>query len=147
MSAFVDIQQGRWALAFHQPFGPYFRPMPEHLEGFAHRGGGWDNCRPSEIFVIHKIEKVMPKTYTSSGNDDRHVSDGDRLDRIMVIATGPTREAMLALRDKIYAVGVETDDAIETEMARRVEKFAARKQAAAERKIHRLLPQHFGRQV
>lgn len=147
MTALVEIELGQWVLAFQQPFGPYTRDMPKHLEGFAHRGGGWDSCRPSEIFVIHKVEKVMPKTYTSSGNDSRHVFDGDRLDRILVIAAGASRESMLALRDKLFAIGVETDDAIEAEMHRRIEKFAARKQTAAEGKIHRLLPQHFWRQA
>ncbi|WP_455918779.1 hypothetical protein [Ensifer canadensis] len=147
MTGFVHIQPGQWALAFDQPYGPYLRPMPEHLEGFASRGGGWESHRPSEIFVIHQVEKVMPKTYTSTGNDSRHVSDGDRLDRMLVIATGPSPELMLALRDKLFAIGVATDDAIEAEMYRRVEKFAARKRAVAEGKIHRLLPHHFGRQI
>ncbi len=139
----VDIKPGQWVLAFHQPFGPYVREMPQHLEGFAHRGGGWDNCRPSEIFLIHQVDRVMPKTYTSTANDSRFVKDEDRLNRITVIAAGPSKESMIALRDKLYAIGVETDDAIEAEMYRRIEKFAAKKRGAAERKIHRLLPHHF----
>lgn len=136
MSALVDIKPGQWVLAFDQPFAPYFEPMPQHLENFAKRGGGWESCRPSEIFHVHQADRVMPKTYTSAGNDSR-------LDRLTVIAVGPTKESMIALREKLYAIGVEADDAIEAEMYRRIEKFAAKKRAAAERKIHRLLPHHF----
>ncbi|MBK5566900.1 hypothetical protein [Ensifer sp. SSB1] len=136
MSAVVVIKPDQWVLAFNQPYGPYFEPMPQHLENFARRGGGWDNCRPSEIFLVHQIDRVMPKTYTSAGNDSR-------LDRVTVIAAGPSKESMIALRDRLFAVGVETDDAIEAEMYRRIERFAAKKRAAAERKIHRLLPHHF----
>jgi hypothetical protein len=119
--------------------------MPQHLEYFASRGGGWENCKASEIFLIHQVERVMPKTYTSVGNDSRYVNDGDRLYRATVIAAGTLRESMIAIRDKLYAIGVETDDRIEAEMYRRIEKFAARERAKAERRIHRLLPQFFGR--
>ena len=147
MNTFVDIKPGQWALAFFQPFGPYFREMPEHLEGFARRGGGWDNCEPAEIFQIHQIVKVMPKTYISSGNKGRYVSDGDRLDRLTVIAAGSSREKMIELRDKLYAIGVETSDAIETEMYRRIAKFAERKEAQAQKRIHRMFPEIFGREA
>lgn len=143
MSTIVAIKSRQWVLAFHQPFGPYVREMPQHLEGFAHRGGGWGNCRPSEIFLIHQVDRVMPKTYTSTANTSRFVQDEDRLNRITVVAAGPSKESMIALRDKLYAIGIKTDDAIEAEMYRRIEKFAANKRAAAERKIHRLLPHHF----
>lgn len=145
MTALVHIEPGQWVLAFHQGYGPYMRPMPQHLESFVCRGGGWESCRASEIFLIHQVERVMPKTYTSIGNDSRLVDDGDRLDRMTVIAAGSARESMLALRDKLYAIGVETDDRVEAEMYRRIEKFAAKERAKAERKIHRLLPLFFGR--
>lgn len=143
MSAFVDMKAGQWVLSFHQPFGPYVRTMTEVLEGFAVKH--WmDSFSKEETFFVAEVQKVMPKTFVPV---EPQKYEGDRISRCQVIAACRTKEAALALRDKLFAIGEEAGEAIEKEMYRRIEKFAAKKRAAAERKIHRLLPQHFGRQA
>ncbi|MGT2444491.1 hypothetical protein ACU4I5_18705 [Ensifer adhaerens] len=148
MSAFVDIKPGQWVLAFSEYYGPQVREMPEHLESFSKRGGGWDSHRASEIFHVYEVIDVNPvpyhpRTYTIGQSvTHRNAYLKEWQYRGAVIAAG-TKEKMIALRDALYAIGAETDDAIEAEMYRRVEKFAAKKRAAAERKIRRLLPHHF----
>ncbi|MCS3741970.1 hypothetical protein [Rhizobium sp. BK661] len=145
MTKLIDIKPGQWVLAFYEPYGPMFKAMPEHLEMFAHRGGGWDSHRKTEMFHIHRVSSVKPKTYLSDERIDHpYAYQKERLWRSHVISAGPSKETMITLRDKLFAVGVETSDLIEAEMYRRIEKFAARKRAAAERKIHRLLPHFFG---
>lgn len=67
MTPLVDIKPGQWALAFDQP---YFFPgsdMAEWLEKFVCRGGGWDSHRAAEIFLVHRVETVKPKTYFADG--------------------------------------------------------------------------------
>ena len=144
MTAFVPIEAGQWVLAFHQPYGPYLRPMPEHLEMFAHRGGGWDNHRKEDIFFVLQVQKVMPKTFVAIGAV-RLIHEGERLPRSHVIAACQSEAAAIALRDKFFAIGVAASDKIEAEMYRRIEKFAAREEAKAVRKVHVCLPHIFGR--
>jgi len=145
MTKLIDIKPGQWVLAFCESYGPMFRAMPEHLEMFARRGGGWDSHRATEIFHIHRVSNVKPKSYFADERIDHPFAfRKERLWRCYVIAAGSSKESMIQLRDKLFAVGVETSDQIEAEMYRRIEKFAARKRAAAERKIHRLLPHFFG---
>jgi hypothetical protein len=141
MSAFVDIKPGQWVLAFHQSFGPYYRSMQETLEGLAFKH--WmDSFRKEEIFFTIEVAKVMPSTFIAVGSVS-YIREGARIPRAQVIASHRSEADALALRDKLFAIGAETGEAIEKEMYRRIEKFAARKRAAAERKIHRLLPHHF----
>lgn len=67
MTPLVDIKPGQWALAFDQP---YFLPgsdMAAWLEKFVCRGGGWDSHRADEIFLVHRVETVKPKTYFADG--------------------------------------------------------------------------------
>lgn len=146
MTEFVPIEPYQWVLAFHQPYGPYLRAMPEHLEMFAHRGGGWDSHRKEEIFLVHQIKQVMPKSYVAVGAS-RFVRDGERLPRMCVIASCQSEAAAIALRDKFFAIGLKTSDKIEAEMYRRIEKFAAREEQKAVRKVHACLPHIFGRTV
>ncbi|NTI22023.1 hypothetical protein G6M87_09125 [Rhizobium rhizogenes] len=151
MKAFIDIKPGQWVLAFDEHYGPHEREMPEHLEMFSKRGGGWDSHGVSEIFHVYEVIDAKPKPYHprtyTIGQSVAHPRAylRDRQYRGNIIAVG-TKETMIALRDRLFAIGEETDDAIEAEMYRRIEKFAERKHADAERKIRRLLPQHFGRQ-
>jgi hypothetical protein len=148
MSAFVDIKPGQWVLAFNEPYGPCVRDMRGHLELFSHRGGGWESHRASEIFHVYEVldtkpARYHPRTYTigqSVTSPNAYLKE--RQWRGNIIAAG-TKEKMIELRDRLFAIGEETDDVIEAEMYRRIEKFAERKRAAAERKIHRLLPHHF----
>ncbi|OWV87345.1 hypothetical protein ATY75_03275 [Rhizobium sp. N122] len=148
MTVFVDIKPGQWVLAFNEPYGPQMRDMPEHLEMFSNRGGGWESHLVDEIFHVYEVADVKPKpyhprTYTIGQSITRpRAYLRERQYRGNVVAVG-TKEKMIALRDRLFAIGEETDDRIEAEMYRRIEKFAARKRAAAERKIHRLLPHHF----
>jgi hypothetical protein len=148
MTSFVDIRSGQWVLAFNDPYGPHGCEMQEHLEKFCRRGGGWDSHRVSEIFHLYEVIDVKPERYhprtfkIGQSITLPHCYLKERQYRGNVIAAG-TKEKMLALRDQLFAVGEETDDRIEAEMYRRIEKFAGREYAKAERKIHRLLPLHF----
>ncbi|XKM41251.1 hypothetical protein A4U53_010915 [Rhizobium ruizarguesonis] len=148
MSTFVDIKPGQWVLAFDEPYGPHTHEMPEHLEMFCKRGGGWESHRVSEIFHVYEVTDVKPKpyhprTYTIGQSVTHpHAYFKERQYRGNVIAVG-TKEKMIDLRDRLFEIGEQTDDRIEAEMYRRIEKFAGREYAKAERKIHRLLPHHF----
>lgn len=146
MTDFIPIKPGQWVLAFDQPYGPFDRPVAEHLAWFNKRGGGWESARATEIFLVHQVEKVMPKTYLGSTpiGGSRYTSTVERFDRIHVIAAGKSSAEMITLRDKLYAIGAAADDRIEAEMYRRIEKFAARERAKAEKKIHRMFPHFFG---
>ena len=142
MTALIDMKPGQWVLAFQQPFGPYVREMPDLLESYAVKH--WmDSFRKEEIFFIAQVDTVKPKTFTAT---EPVPFEGSRIPRCRVIAACRSKEAAIALRDKFFAIGEEAGDAIEKEMYRRIEKFADRKRAAAEKKIRRLLPQHFPRQ-
>ncbi|MDR6670181.1 hypothetical protein [Rhizobium sp. 1399] len=77
-----------------------------------------------------------------SANTLPHAYAKERQWRGNVIAAG-TKKKMLSLRDRFFAIGEKTDDRIEAEMYRRIEKFAGREYAKAEAKIRRLLPHHF----
>lgn len=146
MSDFVDIKPGQWVLAFDEPYGPYMRPMLEHLEMFRMRGGGWDSHSPAEIFHVYQVRDVKPKTYfIGEAVTHPHAYLKERQPRTHVISAGATKEAMVALRDRLFSIGDETDDRIEAEMHRRIEKFSAREHAKAEAKIHRLLPHFFAK--
>ena len=146
MTGFVDIKPGQWVLAFDQPFGPYSREIPEHLEMFASRGGGWDSMHQDEIFIVHQVQSVAPKTYQAAASDSQYRRDGHlagRYYRTHVVAAFRTQDAAISLRDRFFAIGEATSDKIEAEMYRRIEKFAAKERAKAEAKIRRLLPHHF----
>ncbi|RMI21353.1 hypothetical protein [Sinorhizobium meliloti] len=148
MTTFVHIERGQWVLAFDEPYGPYLAAMPEHLEMFASRGGGWDSHRATEIFHIYRVNDVKPKTYFI--NTDEFVAHPrsyikDRQPRSHVIAAGATKEAMIDLRDKMFAIGSDASDRIEAEMYRRIESFAAKERAKAIKKIHAGFPHIFGK--
>lgn len=146
MTAFVDIKPGQWVLAFDEPYGPLNRTLPDHIESFARYGGGWDSHRKTEILHVYQVVEVKPKSYTV-GEIEAHPRAyiGKRQYRSHVIAAGASKEKMIALRDRFFAIGMDTSHRIEAEMYRRIEKFAGREEAKAVKKIHRALPQIFGR--
>lgn len=148
MTAYVDIKPAQWVLAFAQPYGPYSREMPEHLEMFARRGGGWESHHASEIFIVHLVEAVAPKTYQAAASDSRYRRGGQpagRYYRSHVVATASSQADAIAFRDRFFAIGDEACDRVEAEMYRRIQKFADRERTKALNKIHKLLPQFFGR--
>lgn len=143
MTIFVPIDPGEWALAFHNGCGPYHRTVRKLLESYAFHH--WmDSTKKEEIFLVHQVQLVMPKTYLAVGAS-RYVREGERLSRACVIAGCKSEADALGLRDKLFAIGVETGEKIEKDMYRRIEKFAARDEAKAVRKVHRCLPHTFGR--
>lgn len=144
MSAFVDIKPGQWVLAFDEPYGPFNKPLEEHVESFATRGGGWDSHRKTEILHVYQVSEVKPKTYTVGDvHASQHSFIARRQYRALVVAAGATKDEMVALRDKFFSIGVEASERTEAEMYRRIEKFAAREEAKAVKKIHRCLPHLF----
>lgn len=144
MISFIDIKPGQWVLAFDEPYGPFNRTMPEHIETYASRGGGWESHRKTEILHVYEVSDVRPKTYTI-GEAITHPRAylTKRQYRSHVIAAGGTKAEMIALRDRFFAIGIETGTRIEAEMYRRIEKFAAREEAKAVKAIHRCLPHFF----
>jgi len=142
----IHIEPGQWVLTFDEHYGPFNRNFQEHLERFSIRGGGWEGHRKAEMFHVLKVKDVMQKTYTfeDPATGARSYFKA-RQNRFLVIASGATREDMIALRDKFFAIGVETSGRIEKEMYRRIEKYAAREDEKAVKKIHKLLPHIFGR--
>lgn len=146
MTAFVDIEPGQWVLAFDEPYGPHDSTLAEHVERFSQRGGGWDSHRKTEILHVYQVVTVTPKSYTVGEVDaSRRSHIAKRQYRSHVIASGPTKEKMVTLRDRFFAIGCDSSDRIEAEMYRRIQKFADREEAKALKKIHRALPQIFGR--
>lgn len=143
---FIDIKPGQWVLAFHEPYGPHNKPMSEHLEMFVHRGGGWERDRPDEILHVYRVVKVGPKTYQIDGDVtvNSPAYAGFRQHRSLVIAASDRLHDMLELRCKFFEIGESTTKRIETEMHRRIQKFAEREEAKALKKIHQCLPHIFG---
>jgi len=143
MTKLVPIEPGQWVLSFHQPYGLYDgKTMESRLEEMAFRH--WmDGTSAEEMFLVMRAKKVMPNTYTVSGNG-RYVSDGDRLYRFNVVAAFETKEAGIAMRDKLFGIGEDVGDRIEKEMYRRIEKFSAREEAKGIKRVHRCLPHFFG---
>lgn len=120
------------------------KSLAEHIESFSSRGGGWDSHRKTEILHVYRVSEVKPKTYTV----DEVVAAmrsfiAKRQYRGFVIAAGTSKDEMVALRDKFFSIGVDTSERIETEIHRRIQKFAAREEAKAVMRIHRCLPHLF----
>ena len=147
MKAFVDIQPGQWVLAFSQPYAPLEGALKEHIETFTSRGGGWDSHSPDDIFMVLRVSSVSPKTYLAPlparWRYGREEAD-KRHDRGSVIAAGQSEKAMLALRDKFYAIGATTDNIIDAETERRMTKFREREYGKATKQIRRMFPHFFG---
>ena len=144
MSSLVPIESGQWVLSFHQPYGLYDgKTMESRLEEMAFRH--WmDGTSADEMFFVMQVQKVMPNTFTVSGNG-RYISDGDRLYRFNVVAAFKTKEAGIAMRDKLFGIGEDVGDRIEKEMYRRIQKFSEREKAKGLKRVQRCLPEIFGR--
>nr|WP_278376687.1 hypothetical protein [Brucella anthropi] len=145
-SGYVDIKPGQFALVFQQPFGPYDRTLPKHLERFVSRGGGWDTFRASELFEIHIVCSVAPNTYKGHLDDAElmEISFPRRYPRSHVIAVGKTVKEVMAIRDRLFNIGAIADSRIEQESRRLIAKFEADERAHALTHIHELLPHVFG---
>ncbi|WP_210255061.1 hypothetical protein [Rhizobium oryzihabitans] len=143
MGTLVHIEPGHWVLSFHQPYGLYDdKTMESRLEEMAFRH--WmDGTSADEMFFVMQVRKVMPNTFTVSGNG-RYISEGERLYRCNVVAAFEAKEAGIALRDKLFGIGEDVGDRIEKEMYRRIEKFSERERAKGLKRVHRCLPQFFG---
>ncbi|MBB4402560.1 MULTISPECIES: hypothetical protein [Rhizobium/Agrobacterium group] len=144
MSSLVPIEPGQWILSFHQPYGLYDgKTMESRLEEMAFRH--WmDGTSADEMFFVMQVQKVMPKTFTVYSSC-RYISEGERLYRFNVVAALKTREAALALRDKLFGIGEDVGDRIEKEMYRRIERYSEREQAKGLKRVRRCLPEFFGR--
>lgn len=141
MTAFVPIEPGQWVLAYVEHFGPYpgEGDLREALERLDQGGSGWDCLyRPQDQFEVLQVERAMPKTFTVKGKRSRHY-------RYLVVAAASTAGEMLALRDKLFAIGFAADRAIEEETARLITDFARKSRADALAKVHAALPHIFGR--
>lgn len=137
MTEFVTLKSGQWALAFQQP---YFFPgsdMKEWLEKFVSRGGGWESHRATEIFDIHHVERVAPKTYWHVG--------GGRFPRENVIGVFEIQQDARDLRDEFFKIGVAADDQIDFVVDRLARPIRRRVYALALKEIHACLPHIFPR--
>ena len=140
MTAFVPIMSGQWVLAYNENVGPYpgSGDLREALEMLGHGGSGWSFLHNSaQQFDVLQVEHVMPKTFQSVG--------GRRHWRNLVVATSDNPGEMLALRDKLFAIGFAADRAIQEETVRRISDFAKKTRAEALAKVHAALPHIFGR--
>lgn len=148
MTALVHIESGQWVLAFDQP---YFYPgsdMAEWLERFTSWGGGWDGHRASEIFVVHQVEKVMPKTYVAkSWRRGAAETDVCRYPRENVVQAFATQAEAIGVRDRFHEIGVKATDDIEKEATRLIQAYAAKRTATALKEIHACLPHIFRRKA
>ncbi|MGE8105168.1 hypothetical protein ACQKP1_15925 [Allorhizobium sp. NPDC080224] len=145
MDDHIAISPGQWVLACERFTGPIDTTLAEHLERFAFHH--WMDTTPvDDLLAVLQVDKVMPNTFTAKGGS-RQTSAGQRLPRAYVVASFETEAEAVALRDKLFGIGDEAGRKIEAEMYRRVEKFAEREKAKALKKIHRALPQIFGREL
>jgi len=136
MTPLVDIRPGQWVLAFDQP---YFYPgsdMAGWLAKFVSRGGGWDDRRADEMFVVHQVEAASPKTYLAES--------GRRFYRERVVASLESESEAKALRDRFFAIGDEADDQIDFAVERLARPIRRRVYAKALKEIHKTLPHIFG---
>jgi hypothetical protein len=143
-SLFIDIKPGQWVLTFDQP---YFFPgsdMKEWLERFTKWGGGWEGHKAGEIFVVHRPEKIMPKTYLGK-SWHRGALDTDlcRYPRENVIQAFDTQAQAIDLRDRFHAIGVRATEDIEQEAGRLIKAYANKREAKALKEIHATLPHIF----
>lgn len=140
MTELVNIEPGQWVLTYVEEFYPGFLDgdMAGALEHLVERGSGWDCLyHGREQFLNVQVDRVMPKTFRSI--------DGKRHGRNLVVATAGTQSELAALRDKLFAIGVEADEAIERETARVMADLTRKTRADALAKVHRALPHIFGR--
>jgi hypothetical protein len=143
MTALVPIEPGQWVLAYIVHFYPSYieGDMASALEKLVCGGSGWDCIHDAgEQFEVLQVERVMPKTFTAHGERRRR-------ERYLVVASASSAGELLALRDKLFAIGFAADHAIEVEINRLIADFERKTRAEALAKVHAALPHIFGRQV
>lgn len=141
MTALVPIEAGQYVLTYIEHFYPGHKDgnMAGALEYLVYGGSGWDCIRKAEDqFEVLQVERVMPKTFMAQGSRSRR-------SRGLVFAAASTAGEVLALRDKLFAIGFAADRAIEEEKRRLIAAFAAKTRATALTKVHAALPHIFGR--
>ncbi|RLP22249.1 hypothetical protein [Mesorhizobium sp. YM1C-6-2] len=146
MTTFVDIKPGQWVLAW-QPtaFLAGEHEMAEALEGLRFGGAGWTYVKAGDLFAVHQITKVMPKTYKAMPYADGTEDGSEVRDyRAAVIAASANWAEIIRLCDTLFAIGREADDAIEAEAARLIAPFEKATREAAVAKVRAALPHHFG---
>lgn len=148
MTDFVTLASGQWVLAFDQPYYYPGSDIAEWLERFTSWGGGWDGHSASEIFVVHQVEKVMPKTYVAK-SWRRGASEADvcRYSRENVVQAFSTQAEAIGLRDRFHDIGVKATRDIEKEATRLIQPYAKKREAQALKEIHACLPHIFGRKA
>lgn len=148
MTDLVTIEPGQWVLAFKQP---YFYPgsdLADWLEKFTTWGGGWDGESAADIYEVHQVRKVMPKTYEAkSWHRDASETDVSRYQRETVIQAFATQAEAIGLRDRFHAIGVKATEDIEKEATRLIQPYARKREAKALKEIHACLPHIFGRKA
>lgn len=149
MIPLADIKPGQWVLAFDQPYFDPGSDMREWLARFTTWGGGWDGHGADEIFVIHRPEKIMPKTYLAKSSWRLSASDTDlcRYPRENVVQAFETQAQAIDLRVRFHAIGVKATQDIEKEAARLIKAYADKREAQALKEIHAALPHIFGRRT
>ena len=146
---YVPIKEGDFVLAWSDGHQPYDDDMLAGVQRLIFRGAGWDRDTADRIFEVHRVTRVMPKTFvrpnTPTRWDKREVRHEQRS---IVIAAGATESAMIALRDRLYAVGKEAAEAIEAETSRilklHLSEFEAATRLGAMRELRDALPHFFG---
>ncbi|NDV88780.1 hypothetical protein GTW51_18965 [Aurantimonas aggregata] len=143
MNSLVHIEPGQWVLAYKEGYGPFpgSGELREALDRLVYEGSGW-TClnRPADQFDVLHVARVMPKTFTVLDEPGRRFRD-------QVVAAASTEGEIVALRDKLFGIGVAADRAIEEETARVMAEFARKTRADGLAKIHRALPHIFGREA
>lgn len=142
MSVFIDMKPGQYALAFQPSFFDDRKSLSENVEMLRYRGSGWE-WAAKELFAIHLIGKVMPKTY--GGTDISTKQATMRLYRDAVVAVSDSEVELTALRDRLVAIGDRADTKIEEETARRMAPFIRKVRSEAISEIRKTLPHIFGR--
>jgi hypothetical protein len=118
--------------------------IAEYLDYFAYAYGGWSDRPVFELFEVHRVATVKPKTYfTDVVIRETQLSVAERRGRTSVITTSDNPKELLEMRDKLFAVGITADERIEAETERLISEFRARERQAARAEIRSLLPHVF----
>lgn len=142
----IDIKQGDWALVFADVTmgAVHEHGIAECLEFFVHSYGGWSSRPVFELFEIHRVAAVNPKTYVA----DMIIRSGEmsveaRCHRGNIIAIGDNPTTLIETRDRLFGIGVAAEERIEVETERRIRDFRYREKEKARAAIHRLFPHVF----
>ena len=146
---YVPIKEGDFVLAWSDGYQLYDDDMVAGISRLIYRGAGWDRDTADRIFEVHRVTRVMPKTLVRPNTPTRWDKREERHEhRSIVIAAGATEGAMIALRDRLFAIGNEASEAIEAEASRILElhlsAFEAATRLEAMRNLRRALPYFFG---